>query len=830
MFVLTALVYPGVLAVLCTGAGLLVDRCCGRFLAASLLPAVGAATLIAVSQLTTYLAPLAPATPYLLAAVAVAGFAVARSRALTLARRLRVSSWRLCLPVLAYVIALAPVLFATRPSFSSYMALADSAVHMLGADFLIRRGADYAHLDLRNSYGQFVNAYYNNGYPSGADTLFGGSALLLRLPLIWAFQPFNAFMLATASGPAWLLARRTGLDSVWAALAALTAIVSALVYGYELLGSVKEIVAMSMTLTLGALVVGHRRWLSGPPRRAIPFALVLAGGVSALGVGFGAWGLASAAPLLAMAIVRAPARRRHARDRRRHARDVDWRARDVHGRAWHVLSLAVVAGIATLLAAGPTWTHVSRSVSVTKAIAATSNAGNLHVPLRLSQLFGSWLRGSYKQLPRGLDLQLTHVLVALTILACALGALHLLRTRRYALAAWLALMLAVLAAIGGSATTWVQAKSFVITAPPVMLLAWAGLAALRGSRPHERPSARLLPAVAITSAALISGGVLASDAMQYHASNLAPTARYEELASLNGRFAGRGPALFTDFDEWALYQLRGLDIGGPDFAYPPAAVAGLAGGYGNPVDLDLAPTSALLSYPLIITRRDPLLSRPPSVYTLVWQGAYYEVWKRTPGAAAAVSHVKLTGPPAAQCRQIRHEAAIAGGYFEGVKTRLLAAEAPEVVSVSLADSEHPARWGHQRQALVMSTSGRLSAKLRLPTAGLWHVWVQGQLMPTVTLAVDRQRLASIGGQLSGNSLVPNTVPPLAARLSAGEHSLTLIRAGTTFAPGDGGSAVLAAIFLTPAQGDGEHALKVEPAARWRSLCGRRYQWIELALG
>ena len=52
MFVLTALVYPAVLAFLCVGAGLLVDRLSGGFLPASLLVTVGAAALIALSQLT----------------------------------------------------------------------------------------------------------------------------------------------------------------------------------------------------------------------------------------------------------------------------------------------------------------------------------------------------------------------------------------------------------------------------------------------------------------------------------------------------------------------------------------------------------------------------------------------------------------------------------------------------------------------------------------------------------------------------------------------------------------------------------------------------------
>ncbi len=134
---------------------------------------------------------------------------------------------------------------------------------MLGASFLIHHGQDYSHLDLRNSYGQYINSYYNASYPSGADTLFGGSALLSGVPLIWAFQPFNAFMLATAAGPAWVLARQIGLRGALAALAALSITLPALVYGYELIASVKEITALAMILTLGALVTAHSRWLGG---------------------------------------------------------------------------------------------------------------------------------------------------------------------------------------------------------------------------------------------------------------------------------------------------------------------------------------------------------------------------------------------------------------------------------------------------------------------------------------------------------------------------------------------------------------------------------------
>ncbi len=206
MFVLTTIAYPLLLALLCVGAGLLVDRLAGRVLPGVLLAPIGAAALIALSQLSTYVPSIAPFTPVAMGVLALAGFALEAPRLPSRLRELRPYDQRLWLPVLVYVVALAPVLFAGRTSFSAYGVLTDSAFHMMGADYLIRHGQDYAHLDLTNSYGQYIQHYYATGYPSGADTLFGGSASILSLPLIWTFQPFNAFMLALTACPIWLLA------------------------------------------------------------------------------------------------------------------------------------------------------------------------------------------------------------------------------------------------------------------------------------------------------------------------------------------------------------------------------------------------------------------------------------------------------------------------------------------------------------------------------------------------------------------------------------------------------------------------------------------------
>jgi hypothetical protein len=810
VFVLSALVYPCVLAALCIGAGLLVDRASGGFLHGSLLPAVGGAALIAVSQLTTYSGATAPATPYVMAMVALAGFALGWPRASALARAWRTGVWQLAVPVLAFVAALAPVLFAGRTTFSSYQILPDSAFHMMGADFLMRHGQDYAHLDLRNSYGAYINTYFNASYPSGSHTLFGGSAFLLHIPLIWAFQPFNAFMLATAAGPAWLLARRLGLNGGWAALSALTTTLPALVYGYELVGSMKEVTAMPLILTLAVLTVSHVRWLRGPPRAAVPFALVTAGGVSALGVAFGAWVLPAVVVLAVIAV-----------------RDV----RSGRERARHLVGL-VATGVAVMLAgAAGTWIDLSGSLQTAQNIASTTNPGNLQTALRTIQVAGTWLVDSYRHIPVGGQLDLTYAMVVITIAAGAAGLLYLVHAREHALAGWIAVTLVVGVGLTAYGTTWTDAKALMLTSPAVMLVAWAGVAALRGvaSRAAASHAAASRAAASTVAAAVLAlaltGAVLASDAMQYHGADLAPTARYREMASLNDRFAGRGPALFTDFDEYALYELRNLDVGGPDFANPPPALGAVTNGHGERVDLDRIRPAALLGYPLIIMRIDPTQSRPPSAYRLVWQGTYYQVWRRRPAAAAAIAHLRLSAAVPVACARVGRLAHVAGQHG----AQLVAAAGVELVAIDLARSRHPA-WALKRLGILMPRPGRLSAHFAVPRTGVWDVWLQGEIMRAVRVRVDGHSIGSIAAQVSGDIANTDTMTPLPVRLSAGTHHVTITRGGASLAPGDGGSAFLHAIFFTPAGPGSREALLALPAAQWRSLCGRRLDWVEAVSG
>ena len=129
-------------------------------------------------------------------------------RALGLLKALPTRLWPVGLPVVAYLLAIAPVLLAGRPTFSGYGVLPDSALHMIGADYLIRHGQDYANLDLRNSYGQYIHSYFATSYPSGSHTLFGGSAEAPRpaadlgAPVLLRLHPRDRHGAGVAARPA----------------------------------------------------------------------------------------------------------------------------------------------------------------------------------------------------------------------------------------------------------------------------------------------------------------------------------------------------------------------------------------------------------------------------------------------------------------------------------------------------------------------------------------------------------------------------------------------------------------------------------------------------
>lgn len=126
----------------------------------------------------------------------------------------------------------------------------------------------------------------------------------------------------------------------------------------------------------------------------------------------------------------------------------------------------------------------------------------------------------------------------------------------------------------------------------------------------------------------------------------------------------------------------------------------------------------------------------------------------------------------------------------------------------------------------MNGSGEANATFQIRRADAWNVWLQGETMPPATVRIDGQTIGRIGG----DELVPTTMTALGVRLSKGRHRLTLKLNTGGLTPGAGGSAYLSSIFLAPAGIGEQQQLRSVPPARWRSLCGHRYVWIETVPG
>ena len=137
-----------------------------------------------------------------------------------------------------------------------------------------------------------------------------------------------------------------------------------------------------------------------------------------------------------------------------------------------------------------------------------------------------------------------------------------------------------------------------------------------------------------------------------------------ELEKIGEKFSGKGPALLTEFESYgARHFLRGLDAetasGLRVHNAPPQATEHGGSVVGVSPDIDEIRLDQLVPYfKLLIIRRTGAASRPPSAYTLVWQGRYYDVWRLTP--ARIIEHLSLGSrfQPASvpSCKTVMHVA------------------------------------------------------------------------------------------------------------------------------------------------------------------------------
>ena len=472
---------------------------------------------------------------------------------------------------------------------------------------------------------------------------------------------------------------------------------------------------------------------------------------------------------------------------------------------------AVVAGLTLLRAAG--------------GATGPEGLGNLAAPVPGWAAVGPWMTLDHRfPLDRYADPAPTYALIAIALVLAIVGFVAALRSRDRGLVA-LGLSGAIaMAFILSASSTWVQLKAFCMTAPISLALAFAGAAWL------TRRAAWLRPAGLVAGLA-VAAGVLYGSALQYHHTTLADYERMSDLKAINARFAGQGPALFPNFDEFAEYFLRDARASGlvnpwqSTMTYNRTAAPGLQAVR----DTDEYDQRFLQRFRLIIRRRDPTDSRPPSNYALIRTTPFYEVWRREGDPRRIAAHYPLR-TRGSQRRTPRLCAAIADSVRRAGPGASIRYAVPAPITAVVSDERtRPPAWRPTGDDLLAGTPGRWTQGFRVRRSGEYRIFIRGSFGRRVTVSVDDRPIGSLRWRESypGQFSLVATV-----RLTRGEHALSVVRPGGNLLPGTGNDASgqLTTIGVVVAAPVGaREVVRSAAASRLAGLCrsDRRLDWIEV---
>jgi hypothetical protein len=780
-FVASWIILPSLLVALSLGVGLLVGRLAGVALPGGLTVAVGfGATLLVLSVPYSLGFGTAVATPMIFVIAAIGFWLGRESLATALPDR-----WAGLGALAAYGLYMAPVVLSGETTFAGYTFLGDNSVHFSLVDYIAQHGT-HRISQPSSSFSSVTDGLLSSGYPLGLHFLLASLRGVVGLDVAFVYQPFVAAPIAMAVLPAAVILRRGGFGPRAAAALSVIAVGAYLPYSYALQGGMKEMAMILFILVAAVLADG---WLTG--ERPVAMAVVLGLNVSAAFsvYSFGAlpwFGLM----LGVMALVVLIRRRAH----------------------WRSTALAALACAgAFVVAALPELVNTARFLGPGGDLLTSSTGaavGNLLGPIRLWQAFGVWLGGDYRIPPA--DVNWTYALIGVVAALALAGLLTAIRSGQVAVllvaltcfVVWLVL----------PAGLYIEAKLLTILSPAILLLAFLGVRSALGE--HRVLEAALL-------AVAVGIGVLYSDALAYRAVYLAPVPRLEELQTIDERFAGQGPAMLAEFEEYGKHFLRDLDVNSAYEAYTPLQAQTRTGEpvYARWVDLDGLQLAFVERYPLLIQRRSPVASRPPADFELAFRGHYYDVWRRR-GRPRVIDHLPAgtdRDPTGRVSCKLTRQAASAARNAGG---ELVAALRPRPIAMFVRKMAYRPGWVLAPNGQVVPKGpGRIIGELRTQ-GGPYRFWMRGEFGRGLTLFVDGRRVGRAQDVQTpgGMALIGE------ARLARGRHRIDFVRYGGNLAPANARDEGYDALFAEPL---GAPTLRTISASDAAVACHTRVDWIEV---
>ena len=835
--ILSWALFPLVLAAIGLGWGALVQWIAGERRLGALTIPIGLATAIVVAGVLTAFAGTASIAEPVTAIGALAGVGYVWGRA-----RLGAA------PALAAIGVLlvygAPVILSGEATFLGYVRLDDTATWFNLIDQLFSHGRSFANLPsstfVLNAQTDLGTTGGESAYPAGAFMLTGVGHWVTGIDIAWIFQPYLACCAAALSLALYALVTPL-LEWRWLrAFVAFIAAQSALLFGYAAWGGIKELTA-AFLLALGVALAAELLTREDPrPRNALPLAVTAGALMVTLGPGVAIY----AVPVF-LALV--------------------------SGFAWRVLRGANVfnvlsVGAALILASGlfglPLWLLVGHYLHVDQGSYSAGQSpatllGNLLAPLRAIQIAGIWPAGDFRDVVAAPSLFAAPAALPrygfayLVFVAGGGGVVWSLWRRSPGLAIYVAVaVVGVLWPWSESITPWLIAKALAISSPAILLAGLVGGAMLFR---QERVWALVAGAMVLVA---IAAGVLWSNWLQYRNVSLAPRDQLSELQTIGDKLAGRGP---TFINEYQIYADRHfLRAGAPvePAEYRNVLLPTTTGAWLTKsafADIDSFPLSTLAPYRSLVIRRSPVESRPPSIYRLVWQGRFYQLWQQpSQPTHRVIEHVALGDTQLDYCG-----AAEAGRPTEPLCAIKPAAVAPcpEVLSLARLASQdggellayeranpivlrgtqtvRPASWyedydsGGPEDALTATTPGTAVAHVTLRHAARrYQLWLGGSFARGFVVRIDGHLVGSISDELNNLGDYNQVGGPLV--LAPGTHTITVTYPKANLAPGDADSeqyTALSEIALAPLSPSPKQVQV--PPAKAGELCHRTLDWIEV---
>jgi hypothetical protein len=792
-------VVPLIVVAASGGLGVGLQRLAGRPLGALLVP-TGFLAGIALMTLLLEVGLSGVVTVVVCALAALAG-PLERLRAGVRPRRpawpgLRAAwPWAAAAGVAAYSIGIAPLVGSGRSGVVGYVLSNDPAVHVSSIQLLLAHGAEV--VDHRASSFQYISIQFGGGYPLGSYTwgLFGTA--LTGVDPFHTWTPMIALSAAMTALTGFAVLRRLGAAVPLAAVAGAVVASGYLPYSYLAQGSAKEVMlatAVYASVALFAIAVEEGLTVRG----LIPTAAAVAAAVAVFGPGALAFLGPGAVVGAGLALLLA-------------------------GRAARVRT-AVALSVTTLLtfaASAPALVSATRFTQASETATRDVNQiGNLLGPIPFREVFNVWLSGDYRFLTPRHPGPTTLGIVLAALLAVA-GVAYAIRRRRFAVPLALICGASGALAISLRYSIYFDAKSYAVLAPAVGLATAAGVAALVAS-PRLRTGG-------IVAGVLLATLVLASDALVYRSAWVTPKDRFQELIDLNERYAGQGPILVNEREEYARHLLRDVapweSWGGPWQPDRGLRELGDAISVLHTPDFDDYRQDFFPRFRLLLDRKRPGGSRPPAGFETVEETPHYRVWRRSgplPRRHVPLRSGEVDDTGVLDCAQPEVADLLAVARAEGAAVRV-SERAPPV------DSPIPTRWtwisrigGGVTDEFVTSDGG--FAIPRPPLApGRYVAWLRGAFGPGRRVFQGNRPVGEVFGDLG--------LPSQWFRIGEfevrrpGEPLTVLGLRKPVWQAGSERDDLVGTLAIERA--GAEAAVRMVPPAELDSLCGRRLDWIEL---